>query len=972
MPKPSKQYKKILVIGSGPIVIGQAAEFDYAGTQACLALKEEGIEIVLVNNNPATIMTDEEIADYVYFEPLTVDSVTKIIDRERPDALLAGLGGQTALNLAIGLEEKGVLTKYQVTVLGTSISSIQNGEDRELFKKTMEEIGEPIPESIITSDVNEALNFAREIGFPVIVRPAYTLGGSGGGKAETEEELQVIASQGINESPIKQILVDKSLIGWKEIEYEVMRDKEGNSIIVCNMENIDPMGVHTGDSIVVAPSQTLNDREYQMLRTVSLKVINVLEIVGGCNIQFALHPDGERYYIIEVNPRVSRSSALASKATGYPIARIATKLALGYMLYEIKNPITQHTFASFEPALDYIVVKMPRWPFDKFPYINRKLGTQMKATGEVMTIDRTFERAFYKAIRALEIDKYGLLDDQFSTWIDKELEEGIKNADDRRIFLIAEALKRGFSIPTINRWSNIHPFFLTKFLEMVNFELQLRKWGKERYLNSVFEENLLKAKELGISDKLITKAFNLTYPELKQKLKRLNLKPAYKAVDTCAGEFEAKTPYFYSTGSGKDDENSLIGKKIAVLGSGPIRIGQGIEFDYCAVHTALALQKEGVHSIVINDNPETVSTDYQMSSRLYMEPMVIEDILPILDKEKIDGVIYQVGGQTGLKLAKELAQYVPLLGTDIATVDKMEDREQFNQFLFTAGIEAIPGRIIWNTGELELAILELGFPVLIRPSYVIGGQWMRIMQNKEEVEKYIEQLEVSLEDKSIFPLLIDKYIAGKEVEVDVVADGIDWIIPAMMEHIEPAGVHSGDSTAVLPPFSLSQQDRAKIIATVEKVLLNGKFVGLVNIQMIVDDNKVYVLEVNPRASRTIPVISKVTGIPMIQIATKIQLGHSLKSMGYSLGVLPDTPYFTIKAPVFSNQKLPGISKLLGPEMKSTGEMMALGWTFEEALEKVKSNPKIDLIKPFTLQEFRKEAAVKKLVAAEKGEVMCDC
>lgn len=951
MPKPSIQYKKILVIGSGPIVIGQAAEFDYAGTQACLTLKEEGIEIVLVNNNPATIMTDEEIADYVYFEPLNVETLTKIIERERPDALLASLGGQTGLNLAIELEKKGVLAKFQVTVLGTSISSIQKGEDRELFKKAMEVIGEPIPESIITSDVNEALSFAREIGFPVIVRPAYTLGGSGGGKAETEDELKIIASQGINESPIKQILVDKSLIGWKEIEYEVMRDKEGNSIIVCNMENIDPMGIHTGDSIVVAPSQTLNDREYQMLRTVSLKVINALDIVGGCNIQFALHPDGDRYYIIEVNPRVSRSSALASKATGYPIARIATKLALGYLLYEIKNPITLHTYASFEPALDYVVVKMPRWPFDKFPYINRKLGTQMKATGEVMTIDRTFERAFYKAVRALEIDKYGLLDDQYSTWGEKQLEDGIRNADDRRIFLIAEAIKRGFSIPTINRWSSIHPFFLTKLLEMVNLELKL---GDANFLT---DDQLIKAKEMGISDRLIAKALNISLSKLWQKWNKLNLKPAYKSVDTCAGEFEAKTPYFYSIASGKDDEDCLIGKKIAVLGSGPIRIGQGIEFDYCAVHTALALQEEGIHSIVINDNPETVSTDYQMSSRLYMEPMVIEDILPILAKEKVDGVFYQVGGQTSLKLAKELEQYVALLGTDISTIDKMEDREQFNQFLCEAGIEAIQGKIIWNTQDLEVAISELGFPVLIRPSYVIGGQWMRIMQNKEEVEQYIAQLRSSLEVKSIFPLLIDKYISGKEVEVDIVTDGVAWIIPAIMEHIEPAGVHSGDSISVLPPFSLSMKDREKIITTVEKVLQHGKFVGLVNIQMIVDNNKIYVLEVNPRASRTVPVISKVTGIPMIQLATKVQLGYSLRSMGYPLGVLPDTPYFTVKAPVFSNQKLPGIPSQLGPEMKSTGEKMALGWTIEEALEKVKMKPDNDLIMPLTLQEYRKAAVI---------------
>jgi len=951
MPKSYNRYRKVLVIGSGPIVIGQAAEFDYAGTQACMTLKEEGIEIVLVNNNPATIMTDEEIADYVYFEPLTVESLTKIIEKERPDALLATLGGQTGLNLALSLDEKGVLLDYKVDLLGTPIASIKKGEDRDLFKKAMAEINEPVPDSIITNNVGDAIAFAKEIGFPVIVRPAYTLGGSGGGKADTEAELQEIALNGIQESPIGQIQVDKSLLGWKEIEYEVMRDKDGNSIIVCNMENIDPMGIHTGDSIVVAPSQTLNDREYQMLRTVSLKVIKSLKIVGGCNIQFALHPDGDRYYIIEVNPRVSRSSALASKATGYPIARIATKLALGYSLYEIKNPITQHTYASFEPALDYIVVKMPRWPFDKFPYINRKLGTQMKATGEVMTIDRSFESAFYKAIRALETGKYGLLDQAYQTWSDEQLEQGIKQADDRRIFLIGEAFRRGNTVPTIHRLSNINPFFLAKFQEMVKAELELRNWSKTAEIE-VTDQQLLEMKRKGLPDFLLAQALQLNYKQLWDKWMELGVMPAYKSVDTCAGEFEAKTPYFYSTRTGKDDEQAIKGKKVAVIGSGPIRIGQGIEFDYCAVHTSLTLQAEQVQSIVINDNPETVSTDYHMSSRLYMEPLILEDVLPILEKEQVDGVIYQVGGQTGLKLAKQLDGYVTLLGTPISVIDQMEDREQFNQFLANAGIDAIPGKIIWNTTDLTEVTESLGFPILIRPSYVIGGQWMRIINNQQELETYIEQLQVSLQDESFLPLLIDKYIAGKEVEIDAVSDGEDWLIPAIMEHIEPAGIHSGDSTAVLPPFSLSKQVKEQVIEIAEKVLKHGNFIGLVNIQMIIEGKNVYVLEVNPRASRTIPVISKVTGIPMIKLATQVQLGTKLKELGVPLGVLPENDFYTVKAAVFSNQKLPGMTKELGPEMKSTGEKMALGWTLEEALEKVKPQPNQTKIKPHSIKEYR--------------------
>ncbi|GBF10585.1 carbamoyl-phosphate synthase (glutamine-hydrolyzing) large subunit [Tepidibacillus sp. HK-1] len=956
MPKSRKNYRKILVIGSGPIVIGQAAEFDYAGTQACMALKEEGIEIVLVNNNPATIMTDQEIADYVYFEPLSVESVTKIIERERPDGLLATLGGQTGLNLAIELEKAGVLTKYQVPLLGTTITSIQKGEDRELFKQTMEKIGEPIPESIITGDVEEAVNFAKEIGFPVIVRPAYTLGGTGGGKAETEEELRKVATSGIEESPIHQIQVDKSLLGWKEIEYEVMRDQEGNSIIVCNMENIDPMGIHTGDSIVIAPSQTLNDREYQMLRTVSLKVIETLEIIGGCNIQFALHPDGEQYYIIEVNPRVSRSSALASKASGYPIARIATKLALGYSLYEIKNPITQHTYASFEPALDYVVIKFPRWPFDKFPYIHRQLGTQMKATGEVMTIDRTFEGAFYKAIRALEIGKVGLLDETYVTWSDEQLEKGITQADDQRIFLIAEAFHRGISMQTIHRWSNIHPFFLHKFKKMVEMELEINDWKKNQV--EVNLERLKTLKRKGISDQLLAKGINLSDAELWSLWKQQNILPSYKSVDTCAGEFEAKTPYFYSSRLGTDDESPLQGKKVAVIGSGPIRIGQGIEFDYCAVHTALTLEQEGIQSIMINDNPETVSTDYHMSSRLYMEPLTLEDVLPILEKEQVDGVVYQVGGQTGLKLAKQLEPYFPLLGTPIATIDQMEDREQFNQFLFHAGIEPIPGQIVWKMEELLPAVTEIGYPILIRPSYVIGGQWMRVIENQQELEHYLDQLTFSLSDQSFYPLLIDRYISGKEVEVDAVSDGEDWIIPAIMEHLEPAGIHSGDSTAVLPPFSLTTIQKKKVIEAAEKVLKHGNFIGLVNIQMIVDGNHIYVLEVNPRASRTIPVISKVTGIPMIQIATQVQLGKCLKQLPYPLGVLPENPFYTVKAPVFSNRKLPGLTDLLGPEMKSTGEILSLGWTLEEALAKVSSNPDSRFLQPRTLTEYRTKGTMR--------------
>ncbi|TCS83283.1 carbamoyl-phosphate synthase (glutamine-hydrolyzing) large subunit [Tepidibacillus fermentans] len=953
MHKFGKQIQKVLVIGSGPIVIGQAAEFDYAGTQACMALREEGKQIILVNNNPATIMTDEEIVDEVYFEPLTVESLTAIIAKERPDGLLATLGGQTGLNLALELEKAGVLKEYQVELLGTSIEAIQKGEDRELFKKTMEEIGEPVPESIITNKMEDAVTFAEKIGFPVIIRPAYTLGGTGGGVAENLEELMEIAARGMKESPIGQIQVDRSLIGWKEIEYEVMRDQEDNCIIVCNMENIDPMGIHTGDSIVVAPSQTLNDREYQMLRSASLKVIKALGVVGGCNIQFALHPDGDQYYVIEVNPRVSRSSALASKATGYPIARIATKLALGYTLHEIKNPITQNTYASFEPALDYVVVKIPRWPFDKFPYINRRLGTQMKATGEVMTIDRTFERAFYKAIRGLEIGKDHLLFDELKELSNEELEKGIKIADDRRIFMIAEAMRRGISIQTIQRWSHIHPFFLTKFQGMVQLEQQVLSWKEKQYpLDEILPEDLAAVKTKGVSDRFIAKTLGIFESEVREKWKELQITPTYKAVDTCAGEFEARTPYFYSTRNGKDDEGRLTGKKIAVIGSGPIRIGQGIEFDYCAVHTALTLQEQGIHSIVINNNPETVSTDYHMSSRLYFEPLTVEDILPILEKEQVDGVIYQVGGQTGLKIGKELDSLVPLLGTPLSVVEQMEDREQFNQFLVQAGIEPIPGKIIWNTADLDQAIEQLGFPILIRPSFVIGGQWMRVIHTQGELSQYLDQLQHSLQDQSFYPLLVDQYIQGKEIEVDAVTDGEDWIIPAIMEHIEPAGIHSGDSTAVLPPFSLHSIEKKKVIDTVEKVLKHGKFIGLVNIQMILTENRIYVLEVNPRASRTIPVISKVTGIPMIKIATMVQLGKKLKSLPYPIGVLEETPYYTVKAPVFSNKKLPGISDQLGPEMKSTGEVMALGWSLDEALAKVNPNPNKNNLIPFTLKEYR--------------------
>lgn len=949
--KPNASYKKVLVIGSGPIVIGQAAEFDYAGTQACLTLKEEGIEIVLVNNNPATIMTDEEIADTVYFEPLNLESLKAIIEKEQPDGLLASMGGQTALNLALKLAEAGVLDKYSVNLLGTSILSIQKGEDRELFKQTMEEINEPVPASIITKNIEDAICFAKECGYPIIVRPAYTLGGTGGGKAENENELRIITDRGLKESPIGQVLIDKSLLGWKEIEYEVMRDSAGNSIIVCNMENIDPMGIHTGDSIVVAPSQTLNDTEYQMLRTSSLKVIDALGIVGGCNIQFALHPNGKEYSIIEVNPRVSRSSALASKATGYPIARIATKLALGHLLHEIKNPITKNTFASFEPTLDYIVVKMPRFPFDKFPYINRKLGTQMKATGEIMTIDRSFERALYKAIRALEISKYGLLD-SYSNVIDNEkLELLIKEADDRRLFLVAEAFARGIDVETIHKWSSIDWFFLNKINGMVQIEKSLLKLGKED--KGITKEELIYFKKHGLSDKLISKIIGISYEELWKDIKELNISPCYKAVDTCAGEFEASTPYFYSCSHGKDDEPALAGKKVAILSSGAIRIGQGIEFDYCAVHTALALQEDGIQSIVINNNPETVSTDYQMSSRLYMEPLVLEDILPILEKEKVDGVIYQVGGQTSLKLAKELESYVNLLGTPLSLIDEMEDREKFNKYLTSCGVEPIPGKFIWDKENIDSMDMKINFPFLIRPSYVIGGQWMRKINNSNEFKDYVERLESSLNDKSIYPLLIDKFIEGKEVEVDVISDGEDWLVPAIMEHIEPAGIHSGDSTAVLPPFTLTEKQKNIVSEIIEKIMSKGNFIGLVNIQMIVQNNNIYVLEINPRASRTVPVISKVTGVPMIVLATKVQLGESLKSMGYPLGLLPENNFFTVKSPVFSNNKLPGINQDLGPEMKSTGEIMSLGWTLDEALEKIDIKVHGKLLVPRDLKEYRK-------------------
>jgi carbamoyl-phosphate synthase large subunit len=930
MPK-NQNIKKVLVIGSGPIVIGQAAEFDYSGTQACLALREEGIEVVLVNNNPATIMTEPGIAERVYMEPLRVDVIERIIAHERPDGLLATLGGQTGLNLAVSLAEAGILERCNVTLLGTSLASIKKGEDRETFKQVMESLGEPVPESTIAENVEEAAQFANQIGYPVIVRPAYTLGGSGGGIADNEQRLRQIAQRGLDLSPISQVLIERSIKGWKEIEYEVMRDANDTCIIVCNMENIDPVGVHTGDSVVVAPSQTLTDVQYQMLRSASIKIIRELGIVGGCNIQFALDPGSNRYYIIEVNPRVSRSSALASKATGYPIARIAAKLALGYHLDELMNPITQKTYASFEPALDYVVIKIPRWPFDKFVQADRLLGTQMKATGEVMAIERNLEAALLKGVRSLEMGMMHMEMPVLKNWSDEALDEELSHPTDRRLFAVFEGLRRGYSVDKLHRLTQIDPFFLYKFKSIVTLENKLKAYKWEELPADLLKE----AKVRGFSSAVLAQWYGISLADVRARLKEKGIRPGYKSVDTCAAEFEAVTPYYYSTWSGTDEVTPVEGKKkVLVLGSGPIRIGQGIEFDYASVQAALSLKEKGIEAIVVNNNPETVSTDYTQASSLYFEPLTLEDVLEIAEKEQVDGVMVQFGGQTAINLANQLKAFgLPILGTSPEAIDAAEDRKHFYDMLNRLNIPHVPGEAAKSAEEVFHIARQMGFPLVIRPSYVIGGQSMVIIHEEDELAEYLNKLTEKGIAGDGYPLLLDAFMAGLELEVDAISDGEDVLIPAIFEHLEKAGVHSGDSMAVTPPVSLNERQKAVILDYTRSICRAMQAVGMINIQMVIADDVIYVLEVNPRASRTVPILSKVTGIPMVRLAVMAQMGQSLKSQGYDSGYADEPPFYTVKAPVFSHSKLPGADLVMGPEMKSTGEVIGLGGNVEEAAAK---------------------------------------
>ncbi|ABO48824.1 carbamoyl-phosphate synthase large subunit [Desulforamulus reducens MI-1] len=925
MPK-RKEIKTVLVIGSGPIIIGQAAEFDYAGTQACKALREEGIRVVLVNSNPATIMTDADIADVVYVEPLTWQSIEKIIAKEKPDGLLPTLGGQTGLNMAVELAEQGILDKYGVTLLGTTLETIKRAEDRELFRATMLEIGEPIPESTIASTLEECIEFANKIGYPLIVRPAYTLGGTGGGIVKDEKELTATCHRGLKMSMINQVLLERSVAGWKEIEYEVMRDNADNCITICNMENIDPVGVHTGDSIVVAPSQTLADREYQMLRTASLKIIRALKVAGGCNVQFALDPHSMEYIVIEVNPRVSRSSALASKATGYPIAKLAAKIAIGLNLDEINNPVTGKTTACFEPTLDYVVVKIPRWPFDKFASGDRILGTQMKATGEVMAIDRSFEGALMKAVRSLEIGVDSIQMKGSASWTEMELESKLSRPDDERLFVIAEAFRRYWTMKEIQQLTGIDYWFLEKIKDLVVLEQQIRNVG------SLPAQDLLRrAKACGLSDAQIGRLCGKTMQDIRNLRKAYNILPTYKVVDTCAAEFEASTPYYYSTYDWEDEVEVSSRKKVIVLGSGPIRIGQGVEFDYCSVHSVWGLQREKIEAIIINNNPETVSTDFDTADKLYFEPLTIEDVMNIIEKEKPLGVIVQFGGQTAINLAGDLAEMgVKILGTPIEGIDAAEDREKFEKLLKGLGIPQTEGKTATNVEEAQKIAAELGFPVLVRPSYVLGGRAMEIVYNEDQLLKYMS---TAVQVSPKHPVLVDKYVRGKEVEVDAIGDGENIFIPGIMEHIERAGVHSGDSIAVYPPQSLNQQEMEQVVDYTLRIGKGLKICGLMNIQYVVGEEGVFVLEVNPRASRTVPVLSKVTGVPMVQAATRCMLGNSLSDMGYGCGLGPVSNYITVKAPVFSFEKLSLVETSLGPEMKSTGEVMGVDQNFSHAFYK---------------------------------------
>ena len=924
MPK-NPDIKKVLVIGSGPIVIGQAAEFDYAGTQACRSLKEEGLEVVLLNSNPATIMTDKDIADRVYIEPLTVDVVEQLILKEKPDSVLPTLGGQAGLNLAMELDERGFFEKTGVKLIGTTSQTIKKAEDRLEFKATMEKIGEPVAPSLVVENLEDGIAFSNKIGYPVVLRPAYTLGGSGGGIAHNQEELEEILANGLRLSRVGQVLVERCIAGWKEIEYEVMRDGAGNVITVCNMENIDPVGVHTGDSIVVAPSQTLGDKEYQMLRTSALNIISELKITGGCNVQFALHPESFEYCVIEVNPRVSRSSALASKATGYPIAKVAAKIAIGYTLDEIKNAITGQTMASFEPMLDYCVVKMPRLPFDKFISAKRTLTTQMKATGEVMSICDSFEGGLMKAIRSLEQHVDSLMSYDFSHLDREGLLEQLAVVDDRRIWVIAEALRQGISYEEIHDITKIDIWFIDKIAILVEMEQALKT-------QELTVDLLKEAKRIEFPDNVIARLTGKTEDEIKQMRYDNGIVAAFKMVDTCAAEFEASTPYYYSVfGSENEAVETKDRKKVLVLGSGPIRIGQGIEFDFCSVHCTWAFSKEGYETIIINNNPETVSTDFDIADKLYFEPLTPEDVESIVRLEKPDGAVVQFGGQTAIKLTEALMKMgVPILGTSAENVDAAEDRELFDDILEQCQIPRPKGGTVYTAEEAKEVANRLGYPVLVRPSYVLGGQGMQIAINDEDVEEFIGIINRIAQDH---PILVDKYLQGKEIEVDAVCDGDDILIPGIMEHIERAGIHSGDSISVYPAKSISDHVKATIEEYTKRLARSLHVIGLINIQFIAVGEDVYVIEVNPRSSRTVPYISKVTGIPIVPLATKVILGHKIKDLGYTPGLQPEADYYAVKMPVFSFEKIRDADISLGPEMKSTGECLGIAKTFNEALYK---------------------------------------
>jgi carbamoyl-phosphate synthase large subunit len=927
MPKYT-DVKKVLVLGSGPIVIGQAAEFDYAGTQACRALKEEGLEVILINSNPATIMTDKDIADHVYIEPMNLPSITQVIEKERPDALLPNMGGQTGLNLAMALYENGTLEKYGVRLLGTSPASIHKAEDRQGFKDCMESIGQPCVTSKVVNTVEDAVSFTNEIGYPVIVRPAYTLGGTGGGIAYDEVSLREICDRGLNLSRVHEVLIERCIAGWKEIEFEVMRDSAGNVITICSMENIDPVGVHTGDSIVVAPTQTLANREFQMLRSAALDIISALEIEGGCNVQFALNPDSYEYAVIEVNPRVSRSSALASKATGYPIAKVAAKVALGYTLDEIPNAVTGKTTACFEPTIDYCVLKIPRLPFDKFTTASRTLGTQMKATGEVMAIANSFEGALMKAIRSLELNVRALKLDKLEGLYTDEIEDLLIQVTDERLFVVAEALRRGFSPQKINHITKMDIWFLDGFQRIIDMENELKSCKGEPDMDT-----LKRAKEMCFADSYIGALCGMTQAQVKALRERYGIIPSFKMVDTCAAEFDAETPYYYSTYDGENEavDNGSGKKKVLVLGSGPIRIGQGIEFDYCSVHSVWAFRRMGYETIIINNNPETVSTDFDVADKLYFEPLTAEDVQNIVELEKPWGAVVQFGGQTAIKLAKALTEMgVQILGTSADGVDAAEDRERFDEILEKCAIPRAKGRTVYTTQEALQAANELGYPVLVRPSYVLGGQGMEIAYSDRNIEEFMRIINLTVQEH---PILIDKYLMGRELEVDGVFDGEDILIPGIMEHVERAGVHSGDSIAVYPPINLEEKHRQLILKHTKNMAKHLNVIGLINAQYILYNDDIYVIEVNPRSSRTIPYISKVTGVPVIDLATKVMLGEKLKDLGYGTGLYHEASYFAVKAPVFSFEKLTDVDTGLGPEMKSTGEVLGLAETYPQALLK---------------------------------------